>query len=338
MNVSDMLKRFRPVYAADGEGDGGAPVIADTGASTADPAQGTGAADGADGADEFDIDIGLDDPEQEPVQEPEWEDFELDDLKLRVPKGLRQKVEEGFLRQGDYTKKTQAVAERERAIEARETQARVVSEYDSKLSEGTFHLRMMDSDLEKEYKFFQSPEWTQLQQDDFIAAQTRWNRFQMSKDQRAQLVGALQALANERNSKVAEAQKAHEAAVSKQREQLPREIAKLVPGWNADTAAKVEDFAVRQLGYEPEALKSTTEPRHFQTLHLAMLGQMYLDAKARKASGGVIPKPSSPTKVTGQRGATASNAPGDRDDINTWMQKERARVAAKAQSMRKARA
>jgi hypothetical protein len=48
----------------------------------------------------------------------EEEEVELDDLKLKVPKDQAQKLKDAFLRQADYTRKTQEVAELRKAVEA----------------------------------------------------------------------------------------------------------------------------------------------------------------------------------------------------------------------------
>lgn len=57
--------------------------------------------------------------------EPEDEEIELDpELKLKVPKSQAQKVRDALLMQADYTRKTQALSERAKAIEAEAAQTR----------------------------------------------------------------------------------------------------------------------------------------------------------------------------------------------------------------------
>jgi hypothetical protein len=328
MTITQMLTRFGPVYAADGEGVGPMPEMQDAPPVETPP-------ETPPATDEVDLEVevdGLNTPEPEAE---EWEEVEFDEVgKLKVPKGMSQKAIDAMMRTADYTKKTQEVAARAKELELREQTAKVVGEIEAKFNEGAYHLKNMDTALKAEYDYFQSPQYQQDQLDDFQKADARWKQYQMNLMTRQQLAGGLQSLAHERNSKLAEAQKALEAEASKRREQLPREIAKLVPGWNAEMQASVEDFAVRTLGYEPEALKSSTEPKHFQTLHLAMIGQKYLSALARKGKGAVVPKPSNPTKPVGQRGGGADSGPKDTDDIATWMAKERQRDAAKLKAAR----
>lgn len=332
MLIDMMLRRFRPVFAMDdGAGTGGAVQDA---ADTVEAI--VGADTGADAGDEGDdIEIDLGDGEGE-ADTTEFDDFDFDGVKLKVPKGKQKDIEDALLRQSDYTKKTQAAADREKAAEAREKAMQIRTQHDEHISEGRVHLKMMDGDLNKEYTFFQSPEYRKLQEDDPLGAQARFNRFQMNRDARAQLAGALGVLENERNSKIAEADKAAQAEASKRKEQLPREIAKLVPGWNADMAGKVKAYAVAA-GYAPEAIDNTTDPLHFKTLHEAMIGRMYLDAKSRKGQGAVTPKTAQPTKTIGQRGGSIASGPSDKMSTDDWMEAERKRVTSQAAKRKAAR-
>jgi hypothetical protein len=292
------LPMFAPV---DGEGASVEPPAGNEGIASG----GLGELPGGNaGGNEDEINLDGLEIEAEGVAEPEeieWEDIDHDDLKIRVPKGLSQKAQEALMRTADYTKKTQEVAAKAKDIETREKAIAIKTDYDDKLSEGKFHVQQMDKALKAEYDYFQSPAWTQAQQDDPFASQQRWNQFQVNERTFQRLVGGLNQLAAERNSKLAEIDEANKAEVSKRREQLPREIAKLIPGWNSDMEGKVKEFAVG-LGYEPEALASSTEAKHWQTLHLAMIGQKYLQAVARKGSGAVTPKSAPVTKTVGTRG------------------------------------
>src|SRR6478735_5451895 len=81
-------------------------------------------------ADTADLETGVDAEGQQTDAEPQYdedgnviepdedEEVELDDLKLKVPKDQAQKVREAMLRQADYTRKTQEVAEERKALQA----------------------------------------------------------------------------------------------------------------------------------------------------------------------------------------------------------------------------
>lgn len=301
MNIQNMLARFRPLYAIDDT----ATAVDTSPAADAVNAAIANASEPAVEADDDLANLEIDGLDETPAGADEYEDHDFDGVKLKVPKGKSQEIQDALMRTSDYTKKTQEAAESRKKAE------QTVADYESRQKEdatfqkGAFHLEMIDADLKSRYDYFSSPDYKTLQTDDPFAAQAKWNEFQVAKENRANLVGALQRLHQERNSKIAEAQKADEAEASKRKEQLPREIAKIVPGWNADKAAKVKDFGAK-LGYAPEALDSTTDPLHFKTLYLASIGQATLDAKARKAGGVTPTKTVEATKTVAQRGAVAS--------------------------------
>jgi hypothetical protein len=302
MHIQNMLARFRPLYAIDDTA--GAVVESGTAAdAVAAIVNASEPASTGEDADFADLEIeGLEEPA---AGAEEYEDFDFDGVKGKVAKGKAQEIQDALMRTGDYTKKTQEIAEIRKKAE------QTVAEYESRQKEdatfqkGVFHLEMIDADLKSRYDYFSSPEYKTLQTDDPFAAQAKWNEFQVAKENRGSLVAALQRLQQERNSKLAEAQKAEEADASKRREQLPREIAKIVPGWNADKAAKVKDFGAK-LGYAPEALDSTTDPLHYKTLWLASIGQAALDARARKGGGAAPVKEVGVTKMVGQRGGAGT--------------------------------
>lgn len=301
MHIQNMLARFRPFYAID---DTAGAAVEGGGATEAVAAIVNASEAGGEGDDDL-ANLEIDGLEEPQPGTDEYEDHDFDGMKLKVPKGKAQEIQDALMRNSDYTKKTQEVAEIRKRAEQAAADYEARAKDDDTFREGFVHLKMMDTDLKSRYDYFSSPEYKQLQADDPFAAQTKWNEFQIAKEQRGSLVSALQRMHQERNSKLAEAQKADEAEASKRREQLPREIAKLVPGWNADKAAKVKDFGTK-LGYAQEALDSTTDPLHYKTLWLASIGQAALDARARKGGGAAPVKEVGATKMVGQRGGAGT--------------------------------
>lgn len=328
MSIEQMLSRFRPLMAPDGEGTG-APVEGIA------PAE-TEAVDSSDSGvlelpdDDALAELGdlVPDPSE---PEEELEEYDLDGVKVKVPKSALDKIKEAAYRHADYTRKRQEDAKA--AEEGKTAKARYEASLkeDEQIREGGFHLKQIDNSLNQRYQYFRSPEYLQLQNDDPLEARKVYDKFVMDKDTRNELAAAIGRLQAERNSKAADEAKASTEAESKRREHLPREIAKIVPGWNADRAAKVKDFAA-SLGYEPAALESTTDALHFKTLHLAEIGQRYLNAMSRKGTGAVQPKPViAPTRTVGQRGTPARPDPdklnGD-EYLANYLAKEKAKRTA----------
>jgi hypothetical protein len=192
MLISEMLRRFRPVYAADGEGgtpDAGGAAVVDAAIAAA----------GAPAEEGDEILLPEDEPgDGEPAPPEEFEDLDVDGLKLKVQKGRKADAERYLLREADYTKKTMALSAKEKAAEAAEAKYTQLASIDEKLHEGRAVLNMVDADLNKEYQFFNSPEYQKLQQDDFVEADRRWKAFQMAKENRARLAGGLGQLHQER--------------------------------------------------------------------------------------------------------------------------------------------
>lgn len=266
--------------------------------------------------------------------ETEYEDLELDGgIKIKYPKGKHGDVERHLLREADYTKKTMAAAAATKEAEAARTRYEAAQQTDGEISEGVFHLKNIDADLNKRYAYFQSPEYRTLQDEDPLKARSLYDNFQMDRDRRETLASLVRQKHQERTVKLEAEAKVQTEAEATRRAALPREIAKKIPGFNAEKLAKVKEFGAT-LGYAPEALNSTTDPLHFETLYYAEWGKRYLDALQRKGSGAVTPRTAEPTKMVGRSGAQPSTAPKDSDDMDTWMRKEQEREQAK----RKARA
>lgn len=292
MLISETLRRFRPVYAMDGEGVGGAAaeVEAAIAAVGAEP-------------EELDMTEVLEpEAEGEPEAAPDLEDFDLDGVgKIKIPKGKQGDVERYLLREADYTKKTMALAAKERETETARTRYDEQRMQDATLAKGELHLENIDADLGKRYQYFQSPEYRELREVDPLKARGLYDDFQMDKDKREAFVGILRNLHQERTDKLAAEAKAQTEAEATRRAALPREIAKIIPGWTPEMMGKVKEFGV-SLGYAPEALDSSTDPLHFKTLHLAEIGQRYLAALARKGSGAAKIGTASTTRTVGQGG------------------------------------
>lgn len=325
MNIQNMLARFRPLYAPDTEGVG---------------TEGAGAEVSAivnEGEPEGDV-IEIEGIDGEPAAEgDEFEDIDLGDFKVKAPKGKAAEVRDGILRMSDYTKKSQETAEKVRAADAAKATYEEKLKFDDTFREGTVHLKMMDNDLQNRVKYFNSAEYKALEGENPLEAQRLLNQYQLNKDRRTDLASALGRMQSEANSKAAAESEAQTKEQAKRREQLPREIGKLVPGWNADRQAKVKEFAVN-LGYSSEALDNTTDALHFLTLDRARIGTLYLEARARSGKGAVTPNAQAvgKTKMVGQGGGNPSSGPSDRMTTEQWMEAERKRVADQGKQ-RKAR-
>lgn len=293
MSIDQMLKRFGPVFATDGEGAGGA--AAEVAAAIANVAEAEPAEEEVYELPE-DIDAGA-------AVEPEYEEYDLDGVKVKAPKDQIQALKDAAYRQADYTRKTQAAAEKERLADAREAAATERMAQDEQFREGEYILKQLDFRLGEAEKYFNSPEFKQLSIDDPLLAQSQENAFNRDERKRAKLVGALGQLQQERNSKAAEEARQHAETTSRLREQALQKTAKDIPGWNADRQAKVRTAAVAR-GYAPEAIDSITDPLHWADLYYADIGRQAVAARARSGSGAArVQAAPGTTRTVGQGGA-----------------------------------
>ncbi len=299
MLIQDMLRRFGPVYAMDGDGTGAAAEVAAIVNAGTDPT--TTEADASD-----DFELPDEDLPPEEAAEPEYEDYDLDGVKVKVPKNATQAIKDAAYRQSDYTVKTKEIAAKVREAETAKANYEAAKAEDETFREGVFHWKNIDADLKKRYDYFQSPEYRTLRDDDPLKARALFDDYTMDEKKRDTLAGALTRMQQERNSKAADEAKEQTEANSRLREQALQKVSKNIPGWNADRQAKVRDAAVAR-GYAPEAIDSITDPLHWEDLFYADIGRRAYAAKARGGSGAVRTAATPSTRMVGQGGATAGN-------------------------------
>jgi len=216
------------------------------------------------------------DDDGNPIEEPEEdEEVELDeDLKLKVPKTQAQKVKEALLRQADYTRKTQELAEQRKALTAEHETLVNTSN-----AEFTAFARVQT--IGEQLQSYQKVNW----EAELAAAQANYDddrekyinreymKFQQLKDTYNGSLGELSRLRNERLST---AQQETAKRMEEGRAVLTKEI-----GWNDDLKAKLLGFAA-EFGFSRDDLDDLeADPRAARVLHAAYEG---LDAKRKAAA------------------------------------------------------
>lgn len=243
---------------------------------------------------------------------PEDEEVELDDLKLKVPKDQAQKLKDAFLRQADYTRKTQEVAEMRKAVEAERQTLHQAS--DAEIS-ALAQVRAIDQSLTQ----FQNIDWRTWESQDPFAAQTGWREFQQLKDARQQTAGQYSQLVQQRTL-----QQQHENAkrMDEGRAQLAREI----KGWGPELAESLLGTAQKQYGFQrAEAEESISDPRLMKVLHDAHQWQLHQQTQSkvqRHVEAQAVEPAAKP--VTARSGPAAGL--DDRTDVKTWMERRNTQV------------
>ncbi|TAJ70696.1 MAG: hypothetical protein EPO51_16535 [Phenylobacterium sp.] len=184
---------------------------------------------------------------------PETIEVELDGEVHVVPAALKGAI----LRQADYTRKTQELAEHRRALEAE----RQAFGQEAASLRGASRDRMRLAALDEQIAEFQAVDWDAYAAEDPQAAQHLWDRFQAVGDARERLAYAVS-----HHESREEMRAAREAA-----EEMAATGAKLreeIDGWSPEVAAKLVEYG-QAFGVTLEELAQMADARLWKLLHKA---------------------------------------------------------------------
>lgn len=249
---------------------------------------------------------------QEQAQFDDAEEVEYEGNKYKVPKAIAP----ALLRQADYTKKTQEVAELRKAAEA--DKARVAEEAKAFQEDRQEHIQAYA--LWQQLEGFKNYNWNQAYENDFIETQKLWNQYQALQNAHRDVVGKLQSKQMQRKS-VAEAEQA------KLRDQTRATLAKVIPNWSPKAEQELTDYAIKS-GYKAEEVKAAldSDARPFTFLHKAFLWDQHVE-KSRKAA--TQPPAAEPMKPVG---SNRSVPQGLHDGLSTkeWIKRRNEQVKSRA--------
>lgn len=233
-------------------------------------------------------------PEGEEQEEApvEYAEIERNGKRYQVPKEL----ESEFMMQGDYTKKTQEVAEKRRELEAFEERVK----QQAQVSEEELHERATLVNVTSQLQQYQTVDWDALQDEDPMAAQKHWRTFQTLEKQYAQLSGNLQ---QRQEVRTREAQQ----ETAKRIEETRAFAQKSIPGWSPELDSKIQEF-VESKGISKAVLAPLLTPQAYEILHLAYVGSKALNKTAtapKPQTTAAAPKPL--TTVAAKGGAVSKD-------------------------------
>lgn len=212
------------------------------------------------------------DDEGNPIPAETAGDDDLDEIEIngktyKVPKELK----EGNLRQQDYTRKTQEVADLRRTTETERTelerQRTQHAEFVQAHREEIGKVERLAADL----KSYEGLDWQQAQNeiqalpyDQQPAAWGKynqaWHRFQALQGELGQAKSSLvekeKALSEQQTQRV-------QAAMQSTFETLSRDV----PGFNPERANKIAEYGVKTFGITPEEVKTMADPRVWKVLN-----------------------------------------------------------------------
>lgn len=247
--------------------------------------------------------------EDEADEEAELLELEVEGVKYEIPKAL----EGHLLRQQDYTKKTQEVADQRRAVEEetaaierhREAFKQQVVAHETFFEEAA-ELRAVALEVQK----LKDTDWDQLQLEDPDMAQRNFQRFTLLRERQNELSRTIEAKQREATE---QAQQETAKRLKDAREYAAREI----DGWSDDLEVEIAKFSENQ-GVSADEIRQVvaTNPAALKILNLARIGHQLLEKQ--RAAKVPKPKPVTPvTKVSG--GTTPAKGPRDSQSIDAWM-------------------
>lgn len=243
-------------------------------------------------------------PDEDQGGEPDTFEMELDGKVHTLPAALKG----AFLRQADYTRKTQELAEHRRALEAE--RAAVAAQ--GRAHEGASSARIQLAAIDHQLAGFQGVDWQGYARQDPQAAQALWRRREGLHQAREQL--ATTVAHHEHGRKLQAAQQAAQAMAD-----TGRTLSKEIDGWSPELAGKLSDYA-QSHGVTLEELQNASDPRIWKILHKAFVADQAGRGDAAARVQGVRP-------AVSVSGAAASSG-GVRDELGTkeWMRRRSEQV------------
>ena len=252
---------------------------------------------------------GLEGEDEGKEPEIEYAEIERNGKRFQVPKEL----EGEFMMQGDYTKKTQEVAEQRKAAEAR--MAEVEKAYQT--SQEVLQARAVMLNMDDQLKQYEGVNWQQLEAEDPMAAMSHWRQYQQLQQQRSQVAQYLDKTHTELSEKTAQ-------ETDKRLRETRAFAEKELKGWTPELDSKITEFAIKDLGFTTEALRGAYSPQVYKTLYLAHIGHAALQ---KQAAAPKTPAPAAQplTKVAAR--ANPVSGLDDRLSHDEWLKRRNQQVS-----------
>ena len=224
---------------------------------------------------------------------PKLTEVEIDGKLYAVP----EEIKDGYLRQADYTKKTQEVAQARRHVETMLQAASQAVQASQQFADIIGQIKSADASLQA----FHSLNWNELRATDpveYAAKQADYARWQSYRQ------GLVQNL-SEAKQRVDYAQAAETAQRVQQGAQI---LSQAIPGWGEQKMKEIRSAAQRY-GYQDSELDGITDPRAVLVLHKAAEYDKLQASRVSKAQQVKnLPPVAKPTARSGQDKAAFQKA------------------------------
>lgn len=178
-------------------------------------------------------DIQVDPEPEQPAPEDELVEVEFEGKTHRIP----QELKDALLRQSDYTRKTQEVAEARKQLEADQAFIQHQAQFQQQYANDIAQLKAIDSQLQQ----YQSVDWAQALDQDPISANKAYIQFQ-------QLQAARNAMSQDLGQKQGQFQQIEQQRTA-QAIQATRQAVEKLPGWTPQVDVELDKFTTSLPGY-----------------------------------------------------------------------------------------
>jgi hypothetical protein len=235
-----------------------------------------------------------DTPEGESKEaEPETVEIERDGKTFKVPAELK----DDFLRQSDYTRKTQELAATRKELEA-------VRERVQQAGEAEVNARAKAVAIDAAIKQYEGVDWDALQAQDAATAFQHWRKFQ-------QLQSAKVEADTEYKSAVEARTLETQQEAAKRIEQGLAELQRDIPDWSEKKAEELMSFGAKQFGFSRDYMEGVDDPNLIKVMNFAFL------AAKNQSKPAPAPAPQPAAKVRG--GTVPRKGLDDRASIDDWI-------------------
>lgn len=265
---------------------------------------------------------------EEPTQE-ELDEWEKDGKKYKIPKDLKPHL----MKDADYTRKTQEVAEERKRLEA----AKEAFASNAKLQEQTVKDIASVHAVDERLAAYQKIDWRKLEADDAQngtnVAFTRFRELSQLQQHRQTLVSRVQ-------QSQAQIRSTEQRDFAKRVEEGQQVLAREIPGWSPDLATKLLGFA-KQKGIPDSTInRFQDDPHAVKLLHGAYLADQLISKQQQAARTRPAPSPAPSlqiapaaapvTQVTKGRSAAPVKGLDDRLSAEEWTRRRNEQLRRRA--------
>lgn len=223
----------------------------------------------------------------------------------KVPEALKSAI----MKDADYTQKSQANAERVKALDEREKRIEQQAEASEEDLQDRAMLAQLNGAIEK-YDAFTDEQWAELEEKDQMLAGQHHRNAERLRRRAAEIKTKI-------SERAEESQKTQSAERSKRIEET--EAFAKSKGHKPELVTKILQHAV-DTGADGQAIYDQMSPATYTLLHQAYVGGQLLAKRAAPK-----PKtPAEPTRKVSARRRPPSSGPSDTDDMKTWVKKRAA--------------